>query len=352
MGIFNFGPDGPSKMPIAVVTAPKGYAFGAFAFGRNENWISYVLTAPKKVTPTSYICHWRTNEHIRISEFGKYAITDFYDEADVIPAGARLEGITVCSDSPGNSPLEHEFSNVGRTRRLRVVGHFSAAGEKYSPQLRDGITWTVERSKLELTACTYTGLAEARKIPVTAEYKGKRDSFFVTLLPKLTGDGFRAEYFRDAEFKDRAVARVEPRIFARWAGRSSPDKSVDGRKPWSARWTGLLNVQTAGDYIFYFLQGEGNDRFLKDKDGNWTKTPGWSVWLDDKLVLTATKRKNYPWVDPRRTDPIRLSKGRHVIRVETRDVSGHPVVAELYWSGPNIRKTLLAKPYVHSNGKK
>jgi hypothetical protein len=347
MGIFRFNDDGPAKNPFTVVSAPGRTAFNGFSFGRNEDWVCYVLEHPKGVSPTSHIAYWRTNEHIRVSEYGKYCIKDFFDETDVIPAGATLEKITVCREGPFNAPLEHVFANVGVTGRLKVVGHYKAGDAEYAPQLRDGITWKVDKSKLALTGSTYKPLAEAAKVTVTAEYKGKRDSFDVTVLPKLTGDGFKGEYFSDATFTKCAMTRVDPHIRFRFG---SPGPAINHRKPWSVRWTGMVNVQTAGEYKFYFLQGEGNDRFIKGKDGK--KTTGWRVYVDGKMVLTITRKWNYPWVNPRASAPIKLSKGMHEVKVETVDVSNHPVVAELYWSGPNIKKSLLGKPYVHSNGKK
>jgi hypothetical protein len=343
MGIFHFNEDGPSKNPFTVVAAPGRYAFNGFSFASNEDWVCYVLEHPKKVSPTSYICYWRTNEHIRISDFGKYCIKDFFDETDLVPAGAKLEKITVCREGPFNAPLEHVFSNVGVTRRLKVVGHYASNGSRYTPQLREGVAWKVEGSKLEMTGTTYKGLAEAAKVTVTAEYKGKTDSFEVTLLPELTGDGFKGEYFSDATFTKCAMTRVDPRIRFRFG---SPGPPINHRKPWSVRWTGKVNVQTAGEYKFYFLQGEGNDRWIKGKDGK--KTTGWRVYVDGKVVLTITRKWNYPWVNPRASAPIKLTKGMHEVKVETVDVSNHPVVAELYWSGPNIKKSLLGKPYVHS----
>ncbi|MHC4913937.1 MAG: PA14 domain-containing protein [Planctomycetota bacterium] len=356
MGIFTFGQDGPSKGPMVTASAPENYAFNGFFFGRSDDWVCYVLEHPKKVSPTSYICYWRTNDHIRVSEFGKHCIKDFFDETDVLPDGAKLERITVCSPGPTDTPLEHFMANVGRERPLKVVGHYTHGGEKFSPRLREGITWKVDASKVAMTAASCKGVKESGKITVTAEYKGKRDSFDVTVLPALTGDGFRAEYFSDESFTKQALTRIDPYIDFRWAGRSSPHESINGRKAWSARWTGEVEVQVEGEYTFYFLQGEGNDGWLRKdkkyvtgKDGQ--KVPLYAVYIDGKLLITRIKKGNYPWVKPKASDPVRLSKGRHKIRVISVDnKTAHPVVAQLYWSGPGIKQSLLGGGYVHSNG--
>ncbi len=358
MGIFTFGADGPSAKPIATVTAPDKYAFNGFYFGRDDSWVCYVLEHPKNVSPTSYICFWRTGEHIRISEFGKYCIKDFFDETDVVPDGATLQRISVCAEGPANTPLENETVNVGLTKRLKIVGHYSKGGAEYTPQLREGVSWQVDKSKLAVDPSSYKGVATAGSVTVTASYKGKSDSFKVTVLPELTGDGFKAEIFKDAEFKSPALTRVDPYIDFRWTGRTAPDESVDGRKPWAVRWTGQVNVQTAGEYTFYFLQGEGNDRWLR-KDKQWVtgkdgqKISCWAVRVDGKLLLHREGRKsNYPWAKPQASKPVKLTAGMHAVEVTCiDDKAPHPVVAQLYWSGPGIRQSLLGGGYVHSNGK-
>jgi PA14 domain len=354
MGILTFGKDGPSKKPIATVTAPGKFSFNGFYFGRSDDWVCYVLESPKKVSPTSYICYWRTGDHIRISEFGKLCIKDFIDETDVLPAGATLTGISVCAKGPTNTPLKDETVNVGLAKHMKVIGHYTAGGGKYTPQLRDGVTWQVDTSKVVMTADTCKGVSTSGRIQVTARYKGKSASFNVSVLPKLTGNGFKAEYFSDATFTKSALNRIDSYIDFRWMRISSPDKSINGRKPWSARWTGKVNVQTAGEYTFYFMQGEGNDGWLRKdrkyvmgKDGK--KICSYGVWVDGKLMITRTKKWNAPWARPKASAPVKLSKGLHSIKVISVDnKTAHPVVAQLYWSGPGIKQSLLGGPYVHS----
>jgi hypothetical protein len=144
------------------------------------------------------------------------------------------------------------------------------------------------------------------------------------------------------------VTRVEPYVDFRWEGGRSPDPSINkGRAPWSARWTGMLDVQTDGDYVFAFLQGEGNDRWVKEPDGG--KRSGWCVWVDDQIVVTLTKNWNHPWSKPKASLPISLKKGQHAVKVTTVGDTAQPVVAQLFWSGPGIRQSLLGGGYVHAN---
>ncbi len=133
----------------------------------------------------------------------------------------------------------------------------------------------------------------------------------------------------------------------------SPDKSINGRKRWSARWTGKVNVQADGEYTFYFLQGEGNDGWVrKDRkyamDKNGKKRNAYAVYVDGKLLIHRVKNWNYPWAKPKASSPVVLKKGMHSVTVTTVDTGSQPNVAQLYWSGPGIKQSLLGGKYVHS----
>ncbi len=336
MGIFSLDQNGPSKKPIATVSALLNHSINGFSFSRSDDWVCYMVEGPKTISPLSYICYWRTDEHI---EIGKYVIKDFFDETDVLPADAKLVKISICSPGPGDAPLAHAVTNVGATRTLKVVGHYSTRDGPVTPRIQEGVTWKVDASKLDMKGSTYKGLATTEYVPVTAEYQGKRASFKVTVLPELTGDGFKAELFSDAEYTKSVLTRTDRYIDYRWTGHASPDKAINGRGPWSVRWTGMLNVQVGGEYTFYFLQGEGNDG-------------SYDVSVDGKVVISRKLKGsniNGRWSKPKSSDPITLSKGMHSIKVRTADNRrAHPVVAQLSWSGPNIKQSLLGGGYVHT----
>jgi hypothetical protein len=346
IGIFSFDDNGPSEKPIAYVSALRDHAINGFFFGRTDEWVCYTVEEPAKISPIAYICYWRTNDHIEIGP--KYCIKDFFDETDVLPANAELEKITVCGEGPVNTPLTNEVINAGATRTLKVVGHYSAKGIHYTPQLRDGITWKVDASKLATTSTSFKGVSESGPLTVTATFKGKTYSFSASVLPALTGDGFKAEYFSDTTYTKNALTRVDPYIDYRWDGHSSiPDPAFTRRDPWSVRWSGMLDVQVDGEYTFYFMQGEGNDRFIKGEGSE--KSSIYSVWVDDKLTISHAGTWNYPWAKPKASAPIVLKKGMHTIKAMTVVSSDQPVVAQLQWSGPGIRQSLLGSSYVHSN---
>ena len=343
MGIFSFDDNGPSEKPIATVSAVRG-AINGFSFGRTDDWACYTVEEPKEISPIAYIVYWRTDDHIEIAP--KHCIKDFFDETDVVPAGAELEKITVCAEGPLDAPLTNAIVNVGLDRPHKVVGHYTAKGGTYTPRLRDGVTWKADAAKVGVSEVACKGVTEADRVPVTAAYKGKTYSFEVGVLPALTGDGFKAEYFKDKTFATNAVTRVEPYVDFRWEGDASPDPAINGRRPWSVRWTGMLDVQVDGDYTFYFLQGEGNDTWIKGEGGD--KKSGYEVWVDDTLAVALTKSWNYPWAKPKASAPLALKKGLHAVKVTTVDASVQPVVAQLYWSGPGIKRELLGGGYIHS----
>ena len=345
IGIFSFGEDGPSEKPIAYVAALKNHAINGFYFGRSDDWVCYTVEAPEKVSPIAYIAYWRTDDHVEIA--AKHCIKDFFDETDVLPAGAELERITVCAEGPTDKPLGLEVTNVGVAHPLKVVGHYRTKDGVCTPQIRDGISWKTDAGKLALTAAEFKGVAEAVKVPVTAEYQGKTASFEVTVLPALIGDGFKGEYFADEACTKKVLTRVDSYVDFRWENGRSPDAAINkGRAPYAIVWTGMLEIQTDGDYVFSFLQGEGNDRWVKAADG--TKSAGWGVWVDDKVVVTLTKEWNCPWSKPKAGAPVALKKGLHAIKAMTVGSSSQPVICQLFWSGPGIKQSLLGGGYVRS----
>jgi hypothetical protein len=345
MGIFTFGEDGPSEKPIANVVALGDHGINGFHFGRTDDWVCYTVEHPAKVSPIAYIAYWRTDDHVELAR--KHCIKDFFDETDLLPAGAELERITVCAEGPTNKPLAHEVVNVGVARALKVVGHYRTKEGVCTPQLRDGITWKTDAAKLALTATEFKGVAEAARVTATAEYQGKTAAFDVTVLPALAGDGFKGEYFSDYACTNKILTRVDPYIDFRWEGGRAPAPAINkGRAPYAVVWTGRLEIQTDGDYVFSFLQGEGNDRWVQAADG--TKSAGWGVWVDDKVVVTITGSWNYPWSKPKAGAPVTLKRGLHAIKVMTVGSPAQPVTCQLFWSGPGIKQSLLGGGYVHS----
>jgi hypothetical protein len=343
MGIFALGDNGPSGKPIATVVAPGNHAFNGFFFGRSDEWVCYTTEDGEKAPPLAYICYWQTGDHFAL---GKGCIKDYVDETDFVPADAQLDRIAVCTMSPLDIPLTNELVNVGGMLSFRVVGTFTAKGGLFTPRLREGITWKTDAAKVTATAAGCKGVTESGPVTVTAEYKGKTCSFQVTVLPALTGDGFKAEYFSDAGFTNCVLTRIDPTIDFRWDGNASPDPAVNGKAAWAVRWSGSVDVQVDGEYRFFFLQGEGNDGFVKGDGGE--KKSRYQVSVDGQVAIACTKDANYPWATPKPSARMALKKGLHTIQVTTVDASVQPVVAQLFWSGPGIRQSLLGAPYVHS----
>lgn len=346
IGILEMGTNGPSEQLIQTIVSPeKPYAVNGFHFGRTDEWVCYTIEHPKSVNPLAYLTHWPSGQYICIAE--KQVIKDFFDESNVLPAGAKLEGIAVCQDGPFNRPLKHVWANVAATHPHKVVGYYRTAdGKVCTPRLTAGVTWSFNTRFVKVDANGVSGLQPAARQEVAATFQGKSVVLEVTVLPELQGEGFKAEFFSDGNYATNVLTRIDPALDFRWEGAMSPDAKIDGRRPWSAQWSGELEVQIEGEYTFGFLQGEGNDRLITQPNGE--KVSAYGVWLNDELILATSVRGNQPWSLPLVSKPIALKPGRHPVKVRTMDASGHPVVARLTWSGPGFDGRVLGKPHVHA----
>lgn len=344
IGIYAFEEDGPAAHPLTVVVARRGQGINGFSFGRNDDWVCYTVEHPKTDSPTACLAYWPTDFHVEVAK--QHVIKDYFDESALVPTDAVLDGIALCGEGPAEIPLTNEFVTVGATLPLRVVGRFRTSSGQCTAWLREGVTWEADCRKVALAATECKGAGESSgPITVTAVYKGQRASFMVIVRPALTGDGFKAEYFDNIAFTNRLLTRVEPYVNYEWQGADTPDPAINGHKPWAARWTGTIDVRQDGAYTFGYQYGEGNGGTITAPDGS--KQPRIAAWVDD-VLLTGLKGGGYPWTHPGMAAPIELKSGRHTIRVETTDASAHPVVVRVYWSGPEIKHTLLGGGYVHS----
>lgn len=133
-------------------------------------------------------------------------------------------------------------------------------------------------------------------------------------------EGFKAEYFSNAELKGTPKTRVEEEIFYDPASR--PPDPIIPKAPMSTRWTGDLCPTVTGDYVLS----------LKTDDGC-------RMWVDGKLVIDA-------WVNrPAQEDkyPIYLEAGKkyHVV-IEYFD-GGGDCFARLYWQPPIVDANAIDK---------
>lgn len=350
IGILAMDTNGPSEQLVGMVVAPeRPYAVNGFHFGRSDEWICHTVEHPKSVNPLAYLVHWPSGQHIFVAE--KKVIKDFYDESDTLPDGVKLEKLAICQDGPLNLPLGHIYANEAASRPLKVVGYFRGIdGTVCTPRLTTGITWSFNAKDIKVDAEGISGLKPAARQTVTATFQGQSATCEVTVLPKLKGQGYKAQFYGDGNFTTNVLTRNDPTLDFRWEGDMSPDPTVDGRRHWSAQWTGALEIQVEGEYIFGFLQGEGNDNQITLPNGE--KISRYGLWVNNQLIIANDGHGNYPWDYPKKSKPMALKPGRYPIMVRTIDASGHPVVVRLTWSGPGFTEQLLGKPHVYSGDEK
>ena len=130
--------------------------------------------------------------------------------------------------------------------------------------------------------------------------------------------GLAATYYDTASFKVKKLQRVDQRINFTW-GAKSPSARI-ARDTFSARWTGFVVAPRAGRYTFTTRASDGV-----------------RVWIDGKLRINRWSR-----TAPARasTAALRLARGRHAIRIDYYEHTGHAQM-QLLWSGPGFRTPVV-----------
>jgi len=221
---------------------------------------------------------------------------------DVRPRKVKLRlstaptGLRVTLDGqPQPAPLEVE-TVAGVVRALGVV----------SPQVKDGKTYVFDRW--------------AHGGAMTQEIRPTVDSRYTAVFRDVSGpgNGLRAEYFDELDFKGLKVERVDPTVDFRWES-GSPDPALD-INAFSARWTGSVVPRYSERYTFHT---QSND--------------GVRLWVDGKLLIDdwaihTTKEKR---------GTVTLKAGRaYSLRLEFFEQTGLAIM-RLHWSSPSQRKQII-----------
>jgi len=221
---------------------------------------------------------------------------------DVRPRKVKLRlsteptGLRVTLDGqPQPAPLEVE-TVAGVVRALGVV----------SPQVKEGKTYVFDRW--------------AHGGAMTQEVRPTVDSRYTAVFRDVSspGNGLRAEYFDELDFKGLKVERVDPTVDFRWES-GSPDPALD-INAFSARWTGSVVPRYSGRYTFHT---QSND--------------GVRLWVDGKLLIDdwaihTTKEKR---------GTVTLKAGRaYSLRLEFFEQTGLAIM-RLHWSSPSQRKQII-----------
>jgi hypothetical protein len=132
------------------------------------------------------------------------------------------------------------------------------------------------------------------------------------------GTGLHAEYFEGTAFNTRVATRTDPTVNFNWGVGAPPGLTAD---TFSIRWTGWLQIPTAGAYTFFVTSDDGA-----------------RLWVDGRLLVNS-------WIDQGATEhasvPVQLQAGQKVdIRLEFFENGGAAMV-ELRWSGPGVAKQIV-----------
>lgn len=208
----------------------------------------------------------------------------------------------------------HELAvwSRGGNQQVRLV--FPGLGNdlsRYRCELRiiDGNSWKSPMT----TASVAPRVTTLDKVATLS--MGNEVTAFLTITGEIEDEeeGLSAVYFNRTDLTQEGHRRIDRAIDFRW-GRARPAPGIDA-ETFSVRWTGSVLAPTTGDYVF-----------KTDSDD------GVKVWIDGRLVIDQWNHHRER-ID--RSPTLRLSKGRHRIRVEFFD-RYLTAVCVLSWQGPGF----------------
>jgi hypothetical protein len=121
------------------------------------------------------------------------------------------------------------------------------------------------------------------------------------------------------------MKRLDPQINFNWNQPSTPHPLL-GYQYWSARWSGKFFVPQDGSYTFMLENLDDAGR----------------LYVDDKLIIDAWRIQP---MTTHQSEPIRLSKGWHSIKVEYHQGPGPGASIRLSWRLPNGEKEVMTFPH-------
>jgi hypothetical protein len=104
------------------------------------------------------------------------------------------------------------------------------------------------------------------------------------------GTGLKGLYYDRETLDDLKVSRLDPTINFDW-GHDGPAPAIQGNT-FSARWTGLIEPRTSGEYTFYTLSDDGVRLWVDGKKiiDNWADHP----ITEDRGAVSLNAGKKYP----------------------------------------------------------
>lgn len=296
------------------------------------------LLEPWRVTiePADVLRYYPHAEFREIKDpFGKTMIYEFRVPADDVNNLLGLTGRYYAGDEPSGTPIMERVDktiNADWRSRPPVSGSFNVewTGSIVPPQagaytlevVADGpVRVQLDGQWLDLSqAKPNVQLDLARGLhPITIRFRGNSISLNWTVpggqrqtIPSSSlialgwpEHGLVGRYYRGDAWQGRPeYIQVDPYMAFRW----HPDP-IEGGGGWSAAWTGQLDIQTAGRYLF---QGVTNDR----------------LWLtiDGKAYMNGIRNMNEVQIE--------LSAGRHEIEIKYANNKGYSEL-RMMWRKPD-----------------
>ncbi len=134
-------------------------------------------------------------------------------------------------------------------------------------------------------------------------------------------NGLKGEYFSNIDFSGDVYTRTDPAIDMEWLNKTAPIEGINGAR-FSARWTGKIMIDKAGDYMFVATSDDGSRLYI---DG----TKYADLW-DNSGVNS-------------RSSNVALTAGKHDIKIEYKNLGGGKAKIKLeYLSGSlNITRQVV-----------
>ncbi len=134
--------------------------------------------------------------------------------------------------------------------------------------------------------------------PSTTTSQPTTTSVTTTTAPAI--NGLKGEYFSNIDFSGDAYTRTDSVIDMAWLNQEAPIEGISGAR-FSARWTGNLMIEQAGDYMFVITSDDGSRLYM-----NGVKQA--DLW-DNSGVNSKSAT-------------MALTAGKHDIKIEYKNLGG------------------------------
>ena len=204
-------------------------------------------------------------------------------------------------------------ASLNAAKKFASIDYFNVTSS------RPGTTTTTSR-KTTTTVRNTTSTVRNTTTTVPSSSTTRPSTTSTTKKPGTTttwpfeGDGLRAEYFSDPDFKEPAFTRIDKTVDFDWANRG-PQNNESKVEGWtfSVRWSGQLIAPENGTYGISTVSDDGV-----------------RVFIDNKPVIVHWNRHGVAYDEA----SVTLTKGSHDIRVEYFEAWGEAKM-KLFWDTPS-----------------